>query len=160
VIITNEINELWWMVSWEGYGRKAEITPISNLLLYMYEIKLFQFMFLGYYTIQSHGFISTFRRQISPLCSEWLGCGAYWKDGRGMCSIIQARWQGLCTLRATKSFGGLHLLLRSLPFLWFWLAAIAAKGPIKSTISYSHHYLIISTWRRRQHVLPKHCKTL
>lgn len=58
------------MVSWDGYGRKTEITPISNLLLYTYEIKLFQIMFLGYYTIQSNGFISMFRREILPPCSE------------------------------------------------------------------------------------------
>jgi len=43
------------MVSWEKYGIKMDITLISNLLFYTYEIKLFQIMFLGYYTIQSHG---------------------------------------------------------------------------------------------------------
>jgi len=58
---------------------------MSNLLSYTYEIKLFQIMFLGYYTIQSYGFISTFRREILPPCPEWLDCGVYWKDGRGMC---------------------------------------------------------------------------
>jgi hypothetical protein len=124
------------MVSWEGYGRKTEITPISNLVWYTYDIKLFQIIFLGYYSVQSHGFISTFRRELLPPCSEWLGCGAYWKDGRGLCSIMWVRWQGLYTLRATKSFGRLHLPLRSLPFLWLWLAAIAAKRPIKSTVSF------------------------
>jgi hypothetical protein len=75
------------MVSWEGYGRKTEITPVSNLLFYTYEIKLFQIMFCGllYHTESRVYFDVSARDTASVFIVTGLQC-------------ILKRWQRVCVI--------------------------------------------------------------